>query len=475
MRSGLGTALSRAARATWAFFAGAWAAAWAGAGTVAASRGRAAISLLVAVGLAGCGTANFDLGGPAPDEGVYAAIFPYFAELCAVSQYRKRPGYGLADEGGIGGHAVLYLNGACLEQEGAYPVLRLCGGAGADPDEGVGISANAHFRNANWVGVQGRHFLFDGDLHPGERLDGAAFRRTLEVAKRKGFYDAIRFHEEAYAGKPVAMARRDYKYEISIATDYAIAFGRGRYCARVPVSGPQMGRMVDYLNGRNALYRDGRRAFVWNVFRDNCSHLLRNALAAAGVWEERRPGRSIAVALFDFPVPKNEFVNLARRTNDMPLADLGRIYADGAARRALMRDGFIATEPGAIVGAVPVWQPNDVYDTAGLKLIFYDDPMLGGYAGRFDRIFGDPRYFDLRDNLERFDALSRDLIRQRHSAAWWEARRGAAGPDPAFRAFYDRFYATISGMRARTDAALARLNPAPPRAASMASALQDGR
>ena len=38
---------------------------------------------------------------------------PYYAELCALTEIRKKPGDGVPLHSGIGGHAILYLNGVC--------------------------------------------------------------------------------------------------------------------------------------------------------------------------------------------------------------------------------------------------------------------------------------------------------------------------------------------------------------------------
>lgn len=42
-----------------------------------------------------------------PDT-AYEKLFPYYVELCAGSQFRSK----LTGEGGIAGHAVMYLKGA---------------------------------------------------------------------------------------------------------------------------------------------------------------------------------------------------------------------------------------------------------------------------------------------------------------------------------------------------------------------------
>src|SRR5215475_16178363 len=56
-----------------------------------------------------------------PDP-VYDQLFPYYVELCATSQFRSK----LKGEGGVAGHAVMYIKGACKDQQAAFPQLRQC-------------------------------------------------------------------------------------------------------------------------------------------------------------------------------------------------------------------------------------------------------------------------------------------------------------------------------------------------------------
>lgn len=174
--------------------------------------------------------------------------------------------------------------------------------------------------------------------------------------------------------------------------------------------------IVRYLNAVNAPYRSGQKVFEWSVLRNNCTYLAHNALAAIGLWPALPPDRPLLIAAFDFPVPKNEFVNLMRRTNDMPIVDPDALYADEMARNSLLQFGWIATQPGALAEAAPAVQPNDIYNTH-LRLIFYDEPVFGHYQKWFDRIFADPRYTDLAANLAYFSQLYRIDAGQASNAA----------------------------------------------------------
>lgn len=366
--------------------------------------------LCASLGLAACSAAHFTVPESPSNEGLYTSLFPYYSEFCAVSEIKKKPGHGVEIVGGgPGGHSVLYLNGVCRVADAGYPTIALCPEAGSMEGHGVGLSVNSHFQNANWVATEGRDFLFHGDVAPGEGLTEAGYERTQATAQRMGILDGVVFHPEVFDDKPPGMSDRDYMYEVSVATDYAIAFGRDRYCARVPMDRAEMGAIVDYLNRLNEPYRTGGEEFEWNVLRNNCAHMVHNALASVGLWDEWPTDRFVLIAALDFPVPKNEFVNLMRRTNDLPLAEPQALYEDRAARAGLLREGRMATRPGSLAQAERAIRPNELYDT-DLRLIFYDEPIFGHYQEWFDRIFTERRYSDLRANLGHFSVLYATIL-----------------------------------------------------------------
>jgi len=434
-----------------------------------------AVTLSATVWLTGCTADNTYLaptGMPATDvapsgfsaisvstssaDDPYAKLYPFYAEFCAVSEINKKPGFGADINGGFGGHSVLYLNGVCRDKDAGYPTIGLCTGKGA-AQTGVGLSVNDHFKNANWVATEGRDFLFYGSLKPGEGVTRTAYERTQIQAKKMGILDGVEFHQHFFKQILPGMSRRDYMYELSIATDYAINFGRDRYCARVPMSRTQMHKVVTYLNALNAPYRDGKQEFQWDVLRNNCSHMTHNALAAAGIWTPIGVDQSIFVSAFDFPVPKNEFVNLLRRTNDMKLDDPLAVYGDDVARQSLDTLGRLPLTPGALAEAAPVVPENDLYETRS-RLIFYD-PM-GRYQRRFEAIMADPRYLDLRTNLTHFAEVYRQAKAARRPLDWYlDPQRKIPSPGPAqFPDFYAGFYRYIDDESAAIDHALAALD-----------------
>lgn len=344
---------------------------------------------------------------------VYEDIFPYYAELCALSELRKKPGFGVPLRSGMGGHLLLYLNGVRVDRSSGYPVLAVVAPESEAGRHGAAISVNSHYRNANWVAIEDRDFIFRGALAPGEALTRDSYERTQASAQARGLLDGIAFHDHFFRDKPPGMSVDAFKYEISVATDYGSTFGRNCFRARVPLATQSMARAVAYLNALNEPYRSGERIYHWCIFNDNCVHVAYNALAAAGFWAPWPTGQTPLLAAFRFPVPKNAMVDLALRANDLPVENAAALFDNAEARRSLIETGDLPTGPGALTSAAPAIAANEIYDVRKLRLIFYDNPVWGPYRGWFKRILSEPRYTDLDANLrhfaERYEAALRNL------------------------------------------------------------------
>ena len=392
----------------------------------------------------------------AADDALYEQFCPYFAELTALSEIRKKPGFGVRLHSGMGGHALLYLSGVCLDRGAGYPMLKLCD-PGAPPAQcGVGISVNANYKNANWVAAEGYDFVYSGSLKRGERVTPAAYERTQDMAKAMGVLDGVEFQDHLFRDKPRGMSDRDFMYEISIANDYAVRLGRDTYRARIPLDRARTAKIVDYLNALNAPYRNGK-IFRWRVLNNNCSHVAHNALAVAHVWAPWPTGQFFAIAAFRFPVPKNEFVDIMRRTNELPVQDPAAVYRDEFARRALLEADVLPSAPGGLAIRQPALRDNDIFNVDRLRVIFYDTPFVGPYYRGFKRIFREPRYFDLRANLSHF------------AAAYERGRRNLRpATNKEGRAFLTRYAHYIDREAARVRDHLASWDPS---AAAPAEAL----
>jgi hypothetical protein len=77
-----------------------------------------------------------------PDP-VYDQLFPYYVELCATSQFRSK----LKGEGGVAGHAVMYIKGACKDEQAPFPQLRRCRVAATRLDDPAGSGTSIGWRS----------------------------------------------------------------------------------------------------------------------------------------------------------------------------------------------------------------------------------------------------------------------------------------------------------------------------------------
>ena len=333
-----------------------------------------------------------------PDT-AYEALFPYYVELCAGSQFRGK----LIGEGGLAGHAVMYLKGACKEADAPFPQLRRCRAVAAnleDPEHGAEISVNRWFKNVNWVAIPGYHLFFDGNLNLGERLTYAKFEAVEKDAITAQIYRGVAFHRYPDAVSDTDL--REFLKRDGIGTDFALQFARSVFCARLPITEGMLNQIIAFLNDKNHEYAEGEADYNWSVWADNCTHTLRNALAAANIWSPLSV-RTIKIRqIFNLAIPANEFVNLAELMTDGDLDDYREILRDGPRRDAFHEFHWLPTEPGALLKTLPVHEPNDLYDTT-FRLFTLQSPFLLGKTQRAIDLLSDPRFVDLDFNLRHFE------------------------------------------------------------------------
>jgi hypothetical protein len=383
---------------------------------------------------------------PAP---AYDQLFPYYVELCATSQWHSKT----SGPGGVAGHAVMYVKGACKDEDAPFPQLRRCRYAATafdDPEHGVGVSVNRWLRNVNWLAIPGYELFYEGNLETGERLTQAHLDATVRDAIDAGVFDGVELH--AY---PTAAAERnleDFVARWSIATDFALRLGRTVSCARVPVTKPMLDEIVAFLNDKNLEYATGEADYNWHVLADNCVHTLRNALAAANVWSPLSVRDVKLRQLLNLAVPANEFVNLAKLGTGGEIEDVPHIYEQDQLRDALYDFGWLPTRHGALLKTLPVHAPNDLFDTT-FRLFTLQSPLRIGKTNDAIRLLSDQRFVDLEANLEHFrekyDAILAEQDSRVHGLA---SVRG----DP-YRRFERAHREYIQAQRAEVELMLDRL------------------
>ena len=384
-----------------------------------------------------------------PDP-VYDQLFPYYVELCATSQFRSK----LKGEGGVAGHAVMYIKGACKDEQAPFPQLRRCRVAATrldDPEHGAGVSVNRWFRNVNWVAIPGYELFYQGNLKFGERLTQAHFEATVRDAIEKGIYQGVEFHD--YPSANTGAGLENFVANEGIGTDLALQFARSVFCARVPVTESMLDEVIAFLNDKNREYAEGDADYNWSVWADNCVHTLRNALAAANIWSPLSVQAVKLRQIFNLALPANEFVNLAELGTEGNIDDYREIQQDGPQRDALHEFRWLPTRHGALLKTLPVHEPNDLYDTT-FRLFTLQSPFRMGKTQRAIDLLSDERFVKLDANLryfhEKYDTILASHDERRDMLA---SVRGTP-----YRRVERLYYEYIHAQRAEVESMLDRLS-----------------
>ena len=394
------------------------------------------------------------------EQRAYDALFPTYVEICAVTQSHRRG----AKPGGWGGHATMFACGVERDADAPYPRLLIARAADSDASAGVGISVNRIFRNVNWVAIPGRDMFFRGGLAPDATLDERFYDRAVAVAASSGWFAGIRIDERVMRERGSSTTFEEFVVRHSIATDFALTFARHVYSARLPLPRDALARVVDYLNAANE--RAHASGYTWNAYTDNCSHVLHNALAAAGVWDPKtarasgilnlaRDVASVARAVAtgrtsDFSFPANNFVRTYEAGNRRPIDDVVAAFHNRDIVRTLSA-GWISTGPGALIARYPM------HDGARNELFL---------SGRDPFLFSVPTVWDKRHEfLELTRAASPVLtnlganlahFRDRYDRALAQRSSGhGVGAGASFASFAERFHSYIAQQRTLIDEQIA--------------------
>jgi hypothetical protein len=363
----------------------------------------------------------------------YEALFPHYVEICAVTQYRS-------DElgtGGSPGHAVMYLKGACRDTEAPYPKLRRCAGEGIDPQDpehGAGVSVNRWFRSANWVAFAGRS-QFYGALEPGEVVTLERLRTAAREAVEAGVYRGVELWP--WRGETPDSDLVDFAMRQSAGTDFALRYARSVLCGRVPVEAEMLDEIIDFLNDLNREFVTGAADYRWSGVSDNCVHTLRNALAAASIWDPISVRATKLLQLLNLAVPANEAINLAALGTMGPLDSYAKVFDDDAMRNAMLEFGWLPTRHGSLLVSLPVHPANEVFDTTP-RLLALQGPFMRHKTQRLVQLLDDPRFTKLDANLRYFEARYREILLEREGEDTLASVRG-----DRYRRVRRRYFAVI--------------------------------
>ncbi len=386
-------------------------------------------------------------------DAAYERLFPFYVELCAGSQYQSKL---TGAAGGPVGHAVLYLKGACKTDDAPFPQLHRCPRVATsvdDPQHGVGISVDQYFKSVNWVAIPGFDLFFEGNLAPGERLTRAQFDAVQQQVIAQNVYRGVTFHP--FPGAASDTDVRGFLRWSGTGTDFALRFARSLFCARLPVTEGMLDQVIAFLNDKNREYFEGEADYNWSAWADNCSHTLRNALAAANIWSPLSVRAIKLRQIFNLALPANEFVNLAELMTG-PIPSYRDIMRNGPRRDAFHEFHWLPTEPGALLQTLPVHTPNDLYSTR-FRLFTLQSPFLMAKTRRAVTLLSDRRFVDLAANLQyfeqRYDVILANYDERRNTMASVRGTR--------FRRVERLYYHYIGSERDQVRAMLGRIAKTP--------------
>ncbi len=334
----------------------------------------------------------------------YSASFkdPYYMEICGSSQYREAKG----NTGGPMGHAVLYLQGACLDETQSLPRLKFCS------HNGTGISVNPLFSNARWVGVEGRDFFFKGELAAKGVIDEDAMKRVQGLAVSKHIYRGITINPN-YGTLTEGLTPEEYIASKSAGTDYALSFARSFYCSRIPLKENMVMKVISALNEMNQSVADG--SYQWDLLKDNCAHVVYNAAASVGLWSEKKVNKTFSWQQYYYvAIPVNSVLKGVEIMNDRQLWDPISLFADEDFRKPLLDFGYLPVRPRAYLTFYPIHQyANLIFDTQA-RFDVFDYPFLNINNSQFEKILKNPRYWSEEEN--------RVYFQQIYAALYYELR-----------------------------------------------------
>ena len=256
--------------------------------------------------------------------------------------------------GGIGGHSVFYLNGACRGRGGLdddHPALRQ-----------VGCGAVRWCRHRHEILIFASQNGWPRPVASASCTAISPWRlrsrepTTMPCRPKRGGSASMTasMHDTVFDNMPPGTARETWKYEVSVGTDYGISLGRGRFCARVPVNREQLAAMVAYLNAQNAPLPSAgagvgveARAGQLHSPGSQCARGCRRL-------EGMAHGSATAPGSLRLPGPPNESSAFdEEKVDETALLDRQTLHADTPARTALIQFDQLPVRPGAIIEIAP--------------------------------------------------------------------------------------------------------------------------
>lgn len=310
----------------------------------------------------------------------YDELYPYYMKYCSASRYHPKKKFGRP--GGSPGHAILFLKGACLDKTSSPFRLKICNLQDdyTNPELGVGISTNRHFKNVNFVNIPSQKIFFGTNNMNNQNF--TPMKKNLLIKKfiQEGYINGIEFHKNKKLPQnidPIA-----YYAHNMFGTDYAISLARNLYCINIPINRELTKIVIQKLNHVNDSYGNsyGQKyrgsskkdnSYHWHGIYDNCTHTLINLLAHLGIIKEKKANQAFFKQLKNIAIPSNTLLTLHKKLN-LKKINLKKYYTNPKRKNIFLKHNWIPQQPGNLLQKISFYQNNEVYQKDDKMLVIPD-------------------------------------------------------------------------------------------------------
>lgn len=371
------------------------------------------------------------------NQEVYRKAYPLSVKFCSFTRVHRKGEV----PGGPFAHAVLYFDNACIDTNYSYPQLRKC-----NPGEpqGTGISVNKYFKNVNWVALPGRELFFYGNLKDSDVLDNNARENLVADVMKLNIFQGIQVKDKFLNEIPEDMGPVKFLINKSIATDFAVNWGRDVYCANVPMTETLLDKGLEFVNLANMIYGDPvrfqsyqlkslkssdlkainlysqkakesgeARDYSWDAISQNCVHLAYNLFAAMGLVLPKRIGIKVPNHI-TMAVPADRWMSLLNTANDRwsnALDEIWKIWVSTRDLAVLEDEAVVVKHHGVLAEHIPMHaeERNELFirHTEHLGLWPAHKKLIKKYS-----VERPAEIYDIETNLKRFDQVYTQALSQ---------------------------------------------------------------
>ncbi len=296
-----------------------------------------------------------------------------YIEYCAGTKYQALH-YG---DGNPMGHALVYVEGLCKDQDKDYPQVKVCDKR--NNHTGVGISLDADFENVSWIAVPTRELtLFDGVNSKVDKVDDQTVDQIVQKVREYNVFENVKMNDTNFP--QVIKDEKDINRRYSLyalGTDLAFNTARTMYCAKVKVEKNQLTKVAKFLNEENDKYYNTDKSYEWST-SDNCTHLAVNTLAHGNIVKAKKTKtkRNLLGTILTLTIPKPELLKIARVSNKS-IYNPRRIWNYKKHRNFFLENSTLPWSPGNLVTKYDMAkdEENEYYKSEGAT--FFGLPVFG--------------------------------------------------------------------------------------------------